>query len=379
MRNVRQKFGYVLVTLLCLLGANMANAGLAIYSCTHPIYGVNGSGGYGTQFTSGACVGNHTANQSSTLVTSNAVLQAAAYQVADIIHTRLNQLRNPNMQRLASAESLLGSGVSTGDTFTNFSVWANGSWNRIKNDFSSTAFDGHIATAMVGVDTTLEDYHTIVGLALGWEDQDFSTHFNRGQQDATGWSLTPYASVMFDPNWSATVYAGYAWLDYDLTRSDPATWGAIVGDADASRWYLGGDLNLHINNDPVRFNGYMGLLHISEKRDDYGETGAQVAHQGSHTTDLTRFRLGASMGYMLHKMVEPYVKAALLWDMDHTDITVAAVQARPQDSSTALVAGGGFNFFLMPNMFINIEGYSEVFRDNYDKYGITGNILFTFG
>lgn len=365
--------------LLLLIVSGITHAGLSLYSCTHPIYGVNGTGGYGTYYTSGACVGGHTANASSTLVTSNAVLQAAAYQVSDLIHTRLAHLRNPSEQRVASAETILGSGISSGDMFSGLAVWANGSWSKLKNDLPSTAFDGHVATAMVGVDTQLTDYNIILGMAFGWEDQGLTTTFNRGRQDATGWSLTPYASWMYDEYWSVNVFGGYAWLDYDLRRSDPATGGAIVGNADADRWYFGGDLNLHLNRNPVRFNAYAGLLHMAEKRDAYSETGAQIVNQASHTTDISRFRLGATMGYRLHDMIEPYAKAALLWDFNHSDIKVGLGQLLPDDSSTAIVLGGGLNFFLLPNVYLNVEGYSEVMRDNFDKYGVTGTILVQFG
>lgn len=379
MRNVNHKFSHLLVALLCLFVTNLAHAGLGIYSCTHPIYGVNGSGGYGTAYTSGACIGGHTANASSTLVTSSAVLQTAANQVHDMIHARLQHLQDPSQQRLASAETLLGSGVSTGDTFSNFAVWVNGSWNKIKNDFAPTAFDGHVATAAIGVDALLEAYHLILGLAVGWEDQNLTTHFNRGEQDATGWSITPYASFMFDPHWSVSAYGGYAAIDYDLKRSDPATWGAITGSADASRWYIGGDLNLHLHRTPTRFDAHMGLMYMTEDRDAYGETGAQTVSQPSHKTDLGRFRVGANLGYLIKQMFEPYVKGAVLWDFNHDDITVAAVQQTPPDSSIAVLTGVGLNIFVLPNVYFNVEGYAEHFRQHYDKYGVSGNVLVTFG
>lgn len=374
-RHIKKSF----VLLFGLFLNSMAHASLNLYSCTDPIYGVSGSGGYGTYYTSGSCIGGHTANANSTLVTSTAILQAAAYQVSDLITARLAHLRNPENQLLASADTLLGSGVSTGDTFGGVAAWVNGSWTKIKNDFPSTLFDGHVGTAMVGVDTILNHYNVVLGLALGWEDQSITTNFNGGHQDATGWSITPYAAYLFDPNWSFSLFGGYASLDYDLDRRDPATLGFITGSADADRWYIGGDLNLHIQRDPVRFNGYMGLLHMSEDRDAYAETGAQTVTQPSQTTDISRFRLGGTLGYMVDRMLEPYVKAALLWDFNQTNILVAPSQFLPADSSTAMVLGAGLNFYFSQNIYLNLEGYSEVFRDNYDKYGVTGTILVNFG
>lgn len=378
--RTNHKLVFNLLMLVCgLFLASFAHAGLNLYSCTHPIYGVNGSGAYGTYYTSGSCIDGHTANVSSSIVTSNAVLQAAAAQVSDLITSRLENLRNPQNQRSASAQHILGSGMSSGDSLGAISVWANGSWQKIKNDFSSTAFDGHVATAMVGADTILQDYNLIVGLAFGWEDQGITTTFNNGTQDATGWSLTPYASWMFDDHWSVTMYGGYSWLDYDLMRRDPATMGEISGSADASRWYIGGDLNLNIVRDPARFDLYMGVMHLSEKRDEYGETGAQTLTQASFTNDLSRFRLGSTLGYLIHPMFEPYVRAALLWDFNSNNIPVAAVQFAPGDAHTAIVLGGGFNVFVLPNVFLNFEGFTEVMRDHYDRYGVTGNILVNFG
>ncbi|MGE4349957.1 MAG: autotransporter outer membrane beta-barrel domain-containing protein [Candidatus Berkiella sp.] len=376
--RTNHKLMFNLLMLVCgLFIASFAHA--ALYSCTDPIYGVNGTGGYGTTYTSSSCLNNHTANASSSIVTSNAVLQATAAQVSDLITSRLENLRNPQNQRVASAQNILGSGMSSGDSLGAISVWANGSWQKIKNDFTSTAFDGHVATAMVGADTVWKDYDMIIGLAFGWEDQGINTTFNSGKQDATGWSLTPYASWMIDNNWSVTMYGGYSWLDYDLSRRDPATMGEISGSADASRWYIGGDLNLNIVRDPTRFDLYMGVMHLSEKRDDYNESGAQTLTQPSFKNDISRFRLGSTLGYLVHPMVEPYVKAALLWDFNQTNIPVASAQLIPAHASTALVFGGGFNVFVLQNVFLNFEGFTEAFRDNYDRYGVNASILVNFG
>jgi hypothetical protein len=377
MKRNFNRFTLMMAALLAVF-SQASFASLNAYTCTDPIYGVNGSGGYGTYYTSGNCIANHTANASGTVVAAPLILQAAASNTNNLVMTRLQNVRNPvAANSVANRYQPFGAGFSAGNN-DGWNAWINGVYNDVENTFAETAFDGDITTAMLGVDYMMSDWNTLLGLALGWESTDLDTQFNNGKVDGDGWSLTGYANYMFHDNWSVSAYLGYAWLDYDLDRRDPANSALFSGSADADRWYGALDLLYHNRYGVMRLDGQMGLFYANETRDAYTETGPQSVAQPEIETKLGQFRLGGTFGYTIEDMFEPYVRAMFLWDFNQDDIPVAAIQVSPKNDETGFVFGAGLNISVVDNVSLNFDAFTELSRDDYKRWGIGGTLLIRF-
>jgi hypothetical protein len=379
--NINFKKLFVTVAGVALtLAAQTVTAFQGLHTCSDPVYGVNGTGGYGTYYTSGNCVNGHTSNVSSTLVTSPLVLRAAASNVNNLIMTRIQHLRKPEASaQYASKSQPFGTGFSSGNHNDGWNFWMNGYYNDVENTYGETAFDGHIGTVMVGLDTLVTSWNTLFGLSIGWEDQDLDTYFNNGSQEGNGWSITPYANFMFHKNWSLSLLFGFASMDYDLTRRDPSVGSLFSGSADADRYYGSIDLLYHEQWDNWRVNGQMGFFYVKEERDAYTETGAQSVAQAEYDAKLGQFRLGGSAGYLYDGQYEPYLRAMFLWDFSQEDINVAPIQGRPSNDDTGIIFGAGMNIFVVDNVAVNLDAHTEFTRDDYKGWGAGATILINFG
>lgn len=295
-------------------------------------------------------------------VVTQGALQTYANQLTNIIENRMRQGRER--------------GANAGDPLTGFAAWASGQYDHLSNDLSSTAYDGHITFATAGFDTTIDDYNAVIGLAINYESQNFTTAFNLGTQDANGWAIMPYMAFSICDDWTLTLLAGYEWLDYTLARTEPFSTTNITGEPSADRYFGAAELIFQRYCGPWDLSAQAALLYLNESDGGFTEEGIGLTQGIFHPKNefyLGRFKLGGQVGYDWCDMFEPYVRAALLWDFEQTDINVSAIQAVPSNSDTAGLFGIGLNIFSSDNVLFNVDFFTEQFRDDVDHWGFMGS------
>lgn len=319
-----------------------------------------------------------------TVVTTQGVLQTAANQLTTLIENRVRRARDTQGAQVASYSDAQGSGISAGDPFSGFAVWANVGYDHLNNSLTSTDYDGHITTITAGFDSLFNCYNAIGGLAVAWEQQNLDTTFNGGTQDADGWAIMPYLSFMFDEEWALSFLVGYESLNYTLTRVNVAdapglalAFPTFTGSPSGDRYFGLAELTFQRFVCQWDFGAQAALAYLHQSTGSYNEvstlTSVFIPERDYH---LGRFKLGGTLGYFLNDTFEPYVRAAFLWDFSQTDIVFTApVQPfpAPGNSDTAGLFGIGLNIFSCDNVLFNVDVYTEQFRDDFHHWGALAN------
>lgn len=202
--------------------------------------------------------------------------------------------------RAAAAKA--GIAISEPPLKTPIGVWVDGAWSRLQFDDGGASFDGEMWSGLAGIDYALDD-RLILGLASGYESQNFDiTNFD-GEISGDGLKVAPYAVYRLDDNLSLDASGGYAWLSYADTHRDPSSGQSRAGAAKASRWYMASDLNAAYRFDSWRLDSRFGALYADDGIDRLADTdpsGGQVMAVG----DL---RLGYRFDWL--DGFEPYISA----------------------------------------------------------------------
>jgi hypothetical protein len=316
-----------------------------------------------------------TQNSPGTAVVSSETVRIAVTQTASILSDRVSQLAsgrsqtaaNPNSRILSLGDSgnfnsETGLGGQTGGS--RIGAWVGGEYTHVDFDRGGSAFDGHVFTGMAGIDFRLMN-SLVLGIAGGYEKQDFDTTFNRGNIEATGWTIAPYAVLTINQNFSLDASAGYSRLDYDMTRLDPTNNAQITGSTDGRRYFGTINGNGNIAVDRWLVGARIGALYAHEHRDSFTESNGVAT--GSQKTAIGFVNAGPRLGYMLGNL-EPYVRA---------DGRAYYNDGGSNDHFDAVFAGG-LKWNITPGASLNVEGSTVQFRSDTEQYGVGGALRVQF-
>ena len=356
------------------------------------------------------CSSTNSANQASTTVTSSQAVQAAVAQTAGLVASRISSFTAsaaaPSQSLRAQShykvfalgnggitfnskmdESITRSkadekadiaklddasenetedigkskGLAAGGMNTKIGIWADVAYSRLIYSKTDENYDGYIASGVIGVDYAI-DKKTLVGVAVGYEDVDLDTEFNRGSLEGSGWTLSPYLVYKYNDNYSVDFSGGYTWLNYDLERLDPGDSSKITGDQDAARWFVSANIKGDHWYDKTHVSGTVGFLHAREDQDDFTES--NLTNTSGVATNVGQGYIGVRLGYLFDMeggSVEPYVRALGRYSYD---------DGGSGDSSDAIVgAGASMNY---GNIQFGAEGSAVVGRE--DTNNFTGRV-----
>jgi len=268
----------------------------------------------------------------------------------------------------------VGEGKSAGGGERRTGVWTNVAYSNIEDDLSSTAYDGNVFSVLVGADYRVSD-RFLVGLAIGYENMDLDTTFNRGSIEADGFTIAPYAGYVINRYFTVDVSGGYTDLDSDMSRTSPISGSVITGQLDSSRWFVGGNLNAHYQVNRISLLGRAGLLYATETQDAFTES--DTTFNPERDLDLGQLRIGAQIAYRMGK-VQPYVTGTFEYDFNREKTVVAAGQAQPANDRSGFEVGGGVRFALSDRVSGGIEGSTHVGRDDFSSTTVSGNVRIKF-
>ena len=310
--------------------------------------------------------------------TAPTVIRDVTTSLANTLGGRLDQVTgNRTFNNSAMTTNLTAgqSGRSGASSLKDTALWANFGYTSLKNDFSSTAYDGHLVNGMVGIDTSPIDPLT-VGIAFGYENLDLDTTFNRGTQEWNGYTVSPYAVYRFLRNYSIDATIAYSWLDTDVTRI--GTTGAASGNYDSDRWIGAVNLNGNWEIDRWRLGASIGYLYVRQDDDAYVETGPGAGAVPGLRTRIGQGRAGARLGYDFGTF-EPYAKVRVDHEFVAPDTPfVGAGLAIPSNDRTGVMIGLGTLFKLDSRWSGGVEASTIQARDDQEIWGITGTIRFKF-
>jgi hypothetical protein len=269
------------------------------------------------------------------------------------------------------------SGGAAGDAVTGVGVWGNLVHTRMRNDLSSTAYEGPAWTLLAGVDRWIDD-RLLLGAVLGYEDTDLDTEFNQGDARTTGWTFSPYLAytLMEDEtsSASATLIAGHGWLSTDTRRR--ATGSLIEGAYDSDRWLLEATVNYYrlVDAWTLQFSG--GYLWAEESTDAFRET------DGSLLTDTTShlgvIKLGAQATYWADETLQPYIGATYLRDTEGQSVRVLAGYEQPTNDKDEVLLVAGFDWTPAPAVVTSLEVSHGFFREDIDNTSVSFNLRAEF-
>jgi len=268
-----------------------------------------------------------------------------------------------------------GDGKASGSAPKRFGVWANASYTYLENTQANSNFDGDVVNAMAGADYLLTD-RILVGLALGYENQDITTKFNAGKLEGNGFTVSPYVAFILNKNISFDLTIGHSWVDYDVSRSN----GTITGSTEGDRWFGVANANFTTNINRWQLGATAGYLYTQEKQDAYNESNGRGVD--SVYVHLGQARLTGKAGYLIPTgfgYLNPYGSARIEYDVVKNPAAVIdASGTKASNDDFGVTFGLGVSAGIGDSTTVNLEGNTTQFREDLNVYGVSGNVRYKF-
>ncbi len=266
-------------------------------------------------------------------------------------------------------------GVETRSALSNaspFTVWGNGSYTSLDNDFNQdgndSRYNGDVWGYNIGLDYRFQD-NLIAGLSLGYNDSSLTTDFNNGTYEEDAWVASSYAIYTPLENLHLVMEGGYGIGDIDVTRNN----NAVRGTTESDLWYGAVKATYSYvpsTNLPLTLRPSVAFLASQKKVEAYRESdGTLVEAVGSNTRQL-KPSLEASYDFNVrHVMLSPFVEGGLVHDF--TD--------EINRDKTAIELGGGVRLFDQANgLNAALEGSYLAGRADYSEYTLAGTVSYGF-
>jgi len=271
-------------------------------------------------------------------------------------------------------------GYAAGGYFAHWAGWASYTKTMTDNTKFFTETDGNLDSTLVGFDASPME-NMIVGIAVGYENNDIDTKFNAGHQTVKGFTIAPYIGYLFHPNFSVDASAGYSNIDIDQFRRDATGTFIINGNTDSDRWFVAGNLNAFTRVNDFAFAGRVGIIYAEDDIDSVVEVG-EVAGIGEFTSPSTtiefgQFQVGGEVAYSV-TAIEPYASVLYEHDFEFEKVKFdSGLPHLPQDRSDVRF-GLGARYFSDYGFSANLEWSIITGREGIDSHtlGLTGRLDF---
>ncbi|MBF0187338.1 MAG: autotransporter outer membrane beta-barrel domain-containing protein [Magnetococcales bacterium] len=303
-------------------------------------------------------------------------LKLGASRTADSVGGHAAGAANQGFSKLRghSPDSDIIHGFATGEAGgVGVGLWGNGSFTDAETDFTTLRSQTDLINGSIGIDFLL-DNRFVLGIAATYEDSETATTFNSGQNDTTGYMVSPYAAVAVDEFVTLDLSFGYGLFDADQRRRSGGS--TITSSYDMERTFAAVNLNTYGNIDNWSFSGLFGLLYARDALDDYVESaGRNVSRE---TVELLQSSVGVEVSYPF-QVVEPYISGIWEYDLNHEERRTGGGNgvALPYDDN-AFNVGGGLRFTFNETVSAELGGYAILERDDEEEYSASGNLRFDF-
>ncbi len=277
-------------------------------------------------------------------------------------------------KKIANGFMLEGdTGRAAGDGLSAIGVWGSYSHSGFDNDFAATAIDGQRDSGMFGADfSPWED--TVLGIAIGYEDNRTDTRFNQGHVDSTGYTISPYFGAVLSETWSIDLSMGYSDIGTDQYRTDPATTARVNSSFDSTRWFWSGNLNGTRYFGNWVLGGTLGWLYARDDQDAYTESNGTAI--GKRTVKLGQWHIGGNLAYGWGDF-EPFT--SLSYERDYSmELLQVFSGPQPANDRDDLLLGAGVRYYNSNGITGSFEWNKRLLRDQVgeDTYTLSVRVDF---
>ncbi len=291
-------------------------------------------------------------------------IEVDAFRIGKILADKSTSIDSDTSQ--LAANRMLHTGMAAGGDFAfPYAVWGNFSHSDSSNDFPNTAFDSTRYNFLFGADFSPRE-GLVMGLMLGYENQDVDTFFNLGEMDMDGYTVAPYVALVVGDQSSIDLAFGYSSIDtsqFRLAGGVPA--GARVSsNVDSNRYFVSGNFNTFRDVGEWHLTGQLGVMWAKDEQDAFTESNGTV--NGRTSFKLGQAKIGGEVARAWGAF-EPYASATLEYDFARTARPLGPAVARSTYDPADVLLGFGVRYFA-DNGLSGSFGYSRVFgRENYDE------------
>ncbi len=233
------------------------------------------------------------------------------------------------------------SGVAAGGTAPRLGAWLQTGYTWVDNDEANGQFDGNVVNVVAGLDYKprfLRD-KGVVGVALGYEDLDVTTAFNKGTFEGSGFMVAPYFGYSINRYLSMDAVVGYTNLDYDNAVQNNTTTNSF----DADRVFAATNLtgNFFFARNRLRATPKVGVLGLVEFQERHTNNANAVIK--ASRTRLGKATFGGEVGYRMRPWLEPFVNVRGEWDFIQNAPVWLTATRRAQDDDFSATYGAGVN------------------------------------
>jgi len=232
-------------------------------------------------------------------VTDSFTLQAQVQPIAGTIRSQIFGLRRPgslkkvtqvggmmlaandrsgtrsDVNYLAAAANDPSGGSGSGGADPQ-SVWISSTYDSLQNTFSGTAFYGASQNVLFGYDVTQSDRY-VLGVAGGYEADNFVTQFNSGNEKTDGYNLNPYFAWLISDPWTLDVIGGYGKFNTNQSRAIGSAAPPATTTLDSSFSSNRSFLSTNVTNISAfgnwKLTSSLGYLWSKRNQDGYMENG----------------------------------------------------------------------------------------------------------
>lgn len=249
---------------------------------------------------------------------------------------------------------LNGGGESGGDGPSRNGIWAQGMWADVDKTEQYLKMHGNVYNVTIGADHRFSD-RFLVGIALGYENVDFTTTFNTGKYKDEGETVSPYFAYTLSKNWTFDAAGSYSWLSYHSNRDD----GQFVSSSFSGN-RVGASANMTGNfaYGNWRLQSKTGVFYSFEHQDSYTDSALEAVDTNSFA--LGRLSTGGKFGYDFNGVL-PYIKLIAEWDF-RTPASVLKINGQQSEVDH----GGGESGI---GIEINRRGFSGSLEADYNSLG----------
>jgi hypothetical protein len=266
---------------------------------------------------------------------------------------------------------LNGGGESGGDGPSRNGVWAQGMWADVDKTEQYLKMHGNVYNVAIGADHRFSE-RFLVGVALAYENVDFTTTFNTGKYKDDGETVTPYFAYMLSQNWTFDAAASYSWLTYHANRDD----GQLVSSSfSGNRFGASANLTGNFANGNWRFLPKAGLFYSFEHQNSYTDSALEAVDTNSFA--LGRFSAGGKVGYDFEGVM-PFVKLTGDWDFRTAAAVVKINGQMSEVDHGGAEAGVGLEVNRRTFSGSLEADYNSLGRQDLDVWAIIGRVRWEF-
>jgi len=236
-----------------------------------------------------------------------------------------------------------GSAGSGGDGNAE-NLWISTTNDSLENTFSPTAFKGTTQNVIVGYDFTRSNKY-VFGVSGGYEESNFATHFNAGDQNTIGFNINPYFAWLLSDTWSLDLIGGYGEFNTHQSRTMGTglfTTIDVTSKFRSSRGFASTDLTNVSTFGNWKLTGSLGYLWSRRENDTYMESFGTTPVEESKQTSR-QWNLLGEVAYGRGNS-ECFFGARYEDIVDYHKIVLSSGEQPANDPTSVLVSAGWRHF-----------------------------------